>query len=249
MTKVVIPIKGNIISDEDADVYDYFGITGYTSPKKISTSLANAEDGDDVELQVASNGGDVFAASEIYTALKSSKLPVKASIQGLAASAASVVAMAADTVEMSPTAQMMIHKAWSVSQGNADDMQHEATVLSSIDDSIVNAYEAKTGMDKGKLLNLMSDETWMGAEDAVKLGFADAIMKFNDDDDDDDGGGDPEDSKLQAFASFGTIIPHDSIEKMRELMALEQKQKKQNTKENSQSSLMKAKLAILNGGN
>ncbi|ANZ70368.1 head maturation protease, ClpP-related [Pediococcus claussenii] len=178
MTKK-IPIKGDIVDNNTAMFYQFFGMDA-VSPQVVSDILNNGDD-DDVELSIASNGGDVFAASEIYTMLRNYKGNVSVNIEGLAASAASVIAMAGDTVKISPTAQIMIHKAWSGVQGNSDDMEHESQVLGSIDDSIVNAYAAKTGLDEGKLLNLMANETWLGAEDAVNQGFADEIMFVNED--------------------------------------------------------------------
>ncbi|ANK63368.1 hypothetical protein AYR56_05350 [Loigolactobacillus backii] len=214
--KIVIPIKSNIIDNDTASFYDFFGMDNYVSPEKVANQLATAESSDTVELQIASNGGDVFAASEIYTLLKSCQAKVTATIQGLAASAASVIAVAADTVQISPTAQIMIHKAWSgMDGGNSDALAHESQVLDGIDQSIANAYEAKTGLDNGKLLNLMSNETWLGAKDAVKLGFADSIMTFKNDDNE------PAEDKqpLQAFASVGSVVPKTAVAKWQGLMA------------------------------
>lgn len=174
---VVIDIKGNIVSNEYGQMYDYFGFGGSSVwPSKINLLLANATD-DEIVLNIASDGGDVFAASEIYTVLKSSGKEVIANIQGLAASAASVIAMAGNKVNISPTAQIMIHKAMTVqSYGNADDLEHEATVLNGLDKSIATAYELKTGLGQTELLQLMAKETWMTAQDAVDKGFADSIM-------------------------------------------------------------------------
>lgn len=256
--KIVIPIKSNIIDNDTAAFYDFFGMTDYVSPKRVADQLDQAQNSDTVELQIASNGGDVFAASEIYTLLKSSNATVTAIIQGLAASAASVIAVAADNVQISPTAQIMIHKAWSETQGNSDDMAHQAEVLNGIDDSIVNAYEAKTGMDRGKLLNLMSNETWLGAKDAVTYGFADSIMSFKNDDD--ESVSDKEKQPLQAFASLGTMVPHAAVNKWQAMMAeiqatkaeLEPKPDTQVDNSSQHSDLYNAKLAILlhtNGGN
>ncbi|RRG06381.1 MAG: Clp protease ClpP [Lactobacillus sp.] len=214
MTKIVIPIKSDVIDNNTADFYDFFGMTNYVSPKKVGDQLAKVQTGDTVELQIASNGGDVFAASEIYTQLKSSTAKVSAVIQGLAASAASVIAVAADDVKISPTAQIMIHKAWSTMQGNAEDLAHESQVLNGIDQSIANAYEAKTGMSSGDLLNLMSKETWLGANDAVKYGFADSIMTFSDEKE-------PEKQQqaMQAFASTSTVVPKAAVAKWQGIMA------------------------------
>ena len=116
------------------------------------------------------------------TAIRDSQKNIVVNIQGLAASAASVIAMAGNTVRMSPTSQLMIHKASVSTVGNSDDLEHESEVLNGIDESIAMAYELKTGMKQTDILQLMSNETWMNAKVAVDKGFADEIM-FNESDD------------------------------------------------------------------
>lgn len=121
----VINIKGTIVDDETAAFYSFFGIPS-SSPSAVAQILNDDEDvpdepDSDVEVNIASNGGDVFAASEIYTMLRQANAKVTVNIQGLAASAASVIAMAGDTVKISPTAQIMIHQAASNMGGNKDD--------------------------------------------------------------------------------------------------------------------------------
>lgn len=170
MTK--INVKGAVVSNDDADIYDWLGYD-CVSPNQVEEVL-NSSNGD-VEVDIASGGGSVFAASEIYTMLKAYSGKVIVNIQGLAASAASVIAMAGDEINMSPTSQMMIHKASTISMGNADDFAHDSKMLDVTDQSIVNAYEAKTGMDRDNILQLMANETWMTAQDAVDKGFADNI--------------------------------------------------------------------------
>lgn len=169
---VKIPIKGAVVSNDDADVYDWLGYD-YASPRQVE-SVLNDTDGD-VEVDIASGGGSVFAASEIYTMLKAYSGKVVVNIQGLAASAASVIAMAGDEVNMSPTSQMMIHKASTISMGNADDLDHDSKMLDVTDQSIVNAYENKTGLKRDDILQMMAKETWMTAQDAVDKGFADNV--------------------------------------------------------------------------
>ena len=168
-----INIKGDVVNDETAAFYSFFDIPSI-SPSQVSSILN--DDNDDVTVDIASDGGDVFAASEIYTLLKKYSGKVTVNIEGLAASAASVIAMAGDQINISPTAQIMIHKAWGTIDGNSDDFAHQATVLSGIDESIAAAYEAKTGMKQTDLLHLMSQETWLTAQEAVDKGFADEIM-------------------------------------------------------------------------
>lgn len=172
---IKIPVKGDIIDNDTAEFYDFWGMNNYCSPNQVESALQNANH-QPVTVEIASNGGDVFAGSEIYSLLKGYDNDVTVNIIGLAASAASVIAMAGDTVKIAPTAQIMIHKAWTDSQGNADDLEHQANVLGTIDQSIASAYEKKTGMNQDKLLQMMSNETWLTAKDAVDKGFADEIM-------------------------------------------------------------------------
>ena len=130
----------------------------------------------DVELEINSPGGYVDAGSEIYTALKEYPGRVIAKITGQACSAASWIALAADCVEMSPTAQMMIHRASTISIGNSDDLSSALNALDSLDQSFVDLYSQKTGLDKQEVYKLMCNTTWMNAKQAVDKGFADAIM-------------------------------------------------------------------------
>ena len=170
----VIEVKADIVDNDTGKFYDWIGWDA-VYPGKVSNLLDGA---DEVEVNINSNGGDVFAASEIYTLLSQHSGRVTVNIQGLAASAASVIAMAGDVVHISPTAQIMIHKAWTIADGNADDMAHTSEFLDGIDDSIMNAYVAKTGLDKSELSNMMAKETWLTANQAVDYGFADDVMDF-----------------------------------------------------------------------
>lgn len=130
----------------------------------------------DIEVYINSPGGDVIAGSMIYTMLKEHAGHVTVKIEGVAASAASVVAMAGDTVLMAPTAYMMIHNAATFAWGNKHDLQHEADVLSEIDKGIRNAYRQKTGLSERKLAEMMDEETWMSAPTAFVLGFSDGQL-------------------------------------------------------------------------
>lgn len=215
----VIDIKGDVVDNSYGMMYDWFGID-YTSPSKVNDALVNADD-EEIVLNIASNGGDVFAASEIYTAIKMNGKPVTVNIQGLAASAASVIAMAGDTVNISPTAQLMIHKAMSGSQGNADDFEQEAKVLN--------------GIDQSDLLQLMSNETWMTAQDAVDKGFADNIMFV--------------DANKPVFSnSIGNIPTADKLNEFMNFMNFKNRNnppKEEPIIENKQADLRSRKLAIL----
>lgn len=172
-----IKLKGPLIPNNSQEAYDYWGLEA-VSAKSITDALP--EDGSDIILEVNSNGGLVTVGSEIYTALKSYQGHVTAEITGMAASAASVAIMGADKVAISPTAQIMIHKAllnWV--SGNSDDLEKAANALKASDKAIINAYKAKTGLDEEALINLMKNETYMSADDAVSNGFADEIMAFD----------------------------------------------------------------------
>ncbi len=135
----------------------------------------NAGDGA-INIHINSVGGDCVAASMIYTMLMDYPGEVTVQIDGLAASAASVVAMAGTTVRMSPTALMMIHNPWTSASGDASDMQKAITLLDEVKESIINAYEIKTGLDRVTLAELMDQETWMNAYRAQELGFCDEVL-------------------------------------------------------------------------
>ena len=171
-------MNGEVIPSDDADVYDYLGYENI-NPKTIKQAL-NEANGSDVELEINSPGGYVDAGSEIYTALKEYQGQVTAKITGQACSAASWIALAADRVEMSPTAQMMIHRASTMSIGNSDDLASDLNALNSLDKSFVDLYSQRTGLDAQEVYRLMCNTTWMNAKEAVDKGFADEIMFQND---------------------------------------------------------------------
>jgi ATP-dependent Clp protease, protease subunit len=132
-----------------------------------------------VTVWINSPGGDVFAAAQIYNMLMDYKGKVTVRIDSLAASAASVIAMAGDEVLMSPVAMMMIHNPSTIAMGEACDMKKAIAMLEEVKESILNAYEKKTGMNRTKLSHMMDDESWFNAKKAVELGFADAILFEN----------------------------------------------------------------------
>ena len=139
----------------------------------------NAGSGD-ITVWINSPGGDCVAAAQIYNMLMDYKGNVTVKIDGIAASAASVIAMAGTKVLMSPVSMMMIHNPMTVAFGDSAEMQKAIEMLTSVKDSIINAYEIKTGLSRTKLSHLMDAETWMDANKAVELGFADEIMKRSD---------------------------------------------------------------------
>ena len=134
-----------------------------------------AEEGD-VTVWINSPGGNVFCAAEIYTMLCDHKGRITVKIDAIAASAASVVAMAGDRVLMSPVSMIMVHDPMTIAMGNAKDMEKAISTLNEVKASIINAYQKKTGLSRNKIAQLMSDETWMNAKKAVELGFADEIL-------------------------------------------------------------------------
>lgn len=135
----------------------------------------NAGNGN-ITVWINSPGGDVFAAAQIYNMLRDYKGAVTVKIDGLAASAASVIAMAGDEVLVSPVAMLMIHNPATIAMGNAKEMERAIGMLNEVKESILNAYETKTGLNRVKLSHMMDEETWFNAKKAVELGFADKIL-------------------------------------------------------------------------
>ena len=142
----------------------------------------NAGNGN-ITVWINSPGGDVFAAAQIYNMLRDYKGSVTVKIDGIAASAASVIAMAGDTVCVSPVAMMMIHNPATMAMGETRDMQKAIAMLNEVKESILNAYEFKTGLTRARLSHMMDDETWFNAKKAVELGFADKILFSSDETD------------------------------------------------------------------
>ena len=129
-----------------------------------------------ITLHINSPGGDCIAASQIYTMLMEYPHDVTVQIDGMAASAASVIAMAGTRVQMSPTSMMMIHNPFTMAMGDSEEMRKAIQLLDEVKESIINAYEIKTGQSRTKLSHLMDSETWMNAWKAKELGFCDEVM-------------------------------------------------------------------------
>ncbi len=125
---------------------------------------------------INSPGGDCVSASQIYTMLRNHKSKVTVKIDGIAASAASVVAMAGDETLISPTGYLMVHNPMTLASGNKFDMEKAIALLDEIKEGIINAYVRKTGLSRNKISKLMDDETWLNAEKALQLGFVDGIL-------------------------------------------------------------------------
>ena len=129
-----------------------------------------------IMLHINSPGGDCIAASQIYTMLMDYPYDVKVQIDGIAASAASVIAMAGTKVSMSPTSLMMIHNPLTFALGDSEEMRKAIQLLEEVKESIINAYEIKTGLSRTRLSHMMDAETWMNANKAVELGFCDEVL-------------------------------------------------------------------------
>jgi len=144
------------------------------TPKAFKEQL-NAGTGD-VVVWINSPGGDCVAASQIYTMLMDYKGSVTVKVDGIAASAASVIAMAGTEVLMAPTSLLMIHNPLTIAIGDSEEMQKAIAMLDEVKESIVNAYALKTGLSRAKISHLMDAETWMNAQKAIELGFADGVL-------------------------------------------------------------------------
>ncbi len=161
----------------DGEISDETWWGDEVTPQMFRSEL-NAAEGD-IDLWINSPGGDCYAAAQIYNMLMEYKGNVNVKIDGIAASAASVVAMAGSTVEISPLGMLMIHNPMTISIGDTHEMERTITFLAEIKESIINAYELKTGLSRAKISRLMDAETWMNAKKAVELGFADSVLYEN----------------------------------------------------------------------
>ena len=171
----------NWVKNEDGRTLHLDGVIAEESwfgdevtPKQFKSELNN--DGGNITVWINSPGGDVFAASQIYNMLMDYKGDVTVKIDGIAASAASVIAMAGGEVHMSPVSMMMIHNPMTIAFGDTAEMKKAIQMLSEVKESIINAYELKTGLSRTKLSHMMDDESWFNSRKAVELGFADEIM-------------------------------------------------------------------------
>lgn len=167
-------IKGVIVPNDDKWMYEWLDMDA-TSPRDIHKAIEQAN-GEQLDIDINSVGGDIAAGSEIYAALQTYPGEVRLHIVGQACSAASVIACAG-YCDMTPTALLMIHNVSMATRGDHRDMAHATDVLQTANRSIAAAYRAKTGKSEEELLAYMDAETWMTAEDAVAAGFVDAIAQ------------------------------------------------------------------------
>lgn len=165
--------EGELLLYGEISEFSWWGDT--VTPKQFKEDLDALGDIDTLNIFINSGGGDVFAGQAIHSMLKRHKATKTVYIDGLAASIASVIAMAGDKIIMPKNAMMMIHKAWTWGMGNANDFRKLADDMDKIDESIIVTYEVKTGMEHDEIVPLVEAETWMTAEEAVEYGFADEI--------------------------------------------------------------------------
>lgn len=162
-------------ADESATVYIYDEIGYWGTTAKDFICEIDALEASSITLRVNSPGGDVFDGIAIYNALRNHPATVESQVDGLAASIASIIAMAGDTITIAKNAFFMVHNAWSMTAGNAEEMRKMADTLDKIDATMVKAYTDRTGQTQRSVRQMMADETWVSADDAVALGFADKI--------------------------------------------------------------------------
>lgn len=184
-----IDIVGDIVSNDVKWAYDFFGLE-CTTPFLVQAKLADAEDGEIVDVYINSPGGDVTAGQQIYAELRKNH-NVMIHVDGMACSAASIIAMAGVS-EISPVGMLMVHRASCSTAGNMHDMKKTAETLATIDDALANAYVAKSGMSHEDAVKMMDRETWLTANQCVELGLIDGITETEGD-------------HLQAVASIGGL--------------------------------------------
>lgn len=198
-----IDVKGVVVSNDDKWIYDLFEIDS-VCPRDVLSKIESAK-GEELEIEISSGGGDLYAGLDIYTALKGYKGDSVSKIMSIAASAASLIAMGTKKTVMSPPGQLMIHNVSTIAMGDHRDLEHEANVLKGHDAGIANAYMLKTGMSQNELLELMANETYLNAQEALKFKFVDEIM-FD------------EEKKLVASIK-SPMIPIEILNKMRNIKA------------------------------
>ncbi len=172
-------VKAATEGEASISIYDTIGDnwegTGVTA-KRISAALRNIG-ARDVVVNINSPGGDFFEGVAIYNMLREHKAKVTVNVMGLAASAASVIAMAGDEIRMGEGSFLMIHNAWAIAIGNRNDLADAAARLAPFDDAMAAVYASRTGISKADAAALMDKETWIGAAQAIEDGFADGMLE------------------------------------------------------------------------
>lgn len=208
-----LKFNGAVADNDDAEVYDWFGMECIT-PKKVNDFL-NEANGEDVTIQINSGGGSVFAGSEIFTDLSKYQGKVTAEISGLCASAATFPILAADKVGISPIGQMMIHNVSSLAQGDYRDMSDAGKFLTGASNNLANLYAKKMNISVEDAQQMMDDETWFNAKQALESGMADEILFENN-------------KQVKMVASISPILPQEKINQIKNMI-----NKKTNDKKNS----------------
>ena len=174
-------IRAAAESDEDRTIsvydvigYDYWTGEGVTA-KRVASALRHLGSGP-VTVNVNSPGGDMFEGLAIYNLLREHKGEVTVKVLGLAASAASIIAMAGDTVQIARAGFLMIHNAWVIAMGNRNDLREYADTIEPFDRAMADIYAARTGDEQAAMAKLMDAETWIGGSDAIDRGFADELL-------------------------------------------------------------------------
>lgn len=209
----ILRLNGDVVDNGWGEIYDYYGIDCIT-PKKTAVALAELADGDTLHIKLNSGGGHVMAGQEIYALLRG-RDDVDIEVESLAASAASVIAMAAPC-KMLPTALLMVHRAWISSSGNKNDLERDARALSAVDEALSAAYCEKSGMSKEDALALMDAETWLTAERALELRLIDGIS---------------ERQSSKAAASAGLAVTEDMVAEYKRAMQQKKEAEQQEAEE------------------
>ena len=196
-----VEIKGEIIPNDYKEIYDYIGWSA-TCPRDVSDAIQKAN-GEVLDVEINSPGGDVDSASEIYTALKGYS-GTHIHIVGFCASAASMIAMAGKS-EMASTARMMVHRVSGIAEGNYHEMDGASEAFQKADRSVASAYVAKSGMSEKDVLNMMDKTTYLTADEAVKLKLVDRVMFKTE-------------SPQQFAASASGLLPRAVVDKIRSLL-------------------------------
>ncbi len=172
---MILRINGDIVGNDMKEIYSWFGYE-CTCPSDVLSAIETMPEGDRLQVKINSGGGDVLAGQEIYSTLRN-RNDVDIEVESMAASAASIIAMAGHST-ISPVGMVMIHNV-SVcgASGNKHDMKKNAEILSTYDEALANAYVEKTGKPHDEILKMMDKETWLTADRAVELGFIDAISE------------------------------------------------------------------------
>lgn len=210
-----IDIKGDIVSNEISKFYDWFK-WDCTTPRKVANVIATAAPDEPLDVYINSGGGYVDAGNEIYSTLLSHRERVKIHIESIAASAASIIAMAGRS-EISPVGILMIHNVSGGASGDYHEMEKTAEILKQYNAALCAAYCAKTGKKLDDMLKLMDRETWLTAEQAVRMGFVDKIMETE--------------TKKAVASEFGIRLTKADMERAAMEMAAAEERKKTITKD------------------